>query len=78
MSVHRQSISGCALAGKRSQVVATSSVPAQERHHVALVDVDAIVILAELKSCVAVTLVATDLVNAAAVIANIWVAHALV
>lgn len=78
MSVHRQGISRGALAGKRSQVVATSTVPAQERHHVALVDVDAIVVLTELKSCVAMTLVAADQVDATAVVANVWVAHALV
>lgn len=52
-----QSVTSCAFTIEGSQAIPTSSVSAQERHHVAFVDIHAIVTIAQFKSLIAMALV---------------------
>lgn len=76
--VHRQSVPVSTLAEERAQIVAATPISAQKGHHVALVNVDAIVAVAELEAGVAVAFVAAHEVDAGAVVADVWVTHAFV
>lgn len=64
-------ITGRTVANKRSDIVPAHSIPAQEGHHMTLVDVDAIVIVTKFKSDVAMALVRSDCVNARAIVADV-------
>lgn len=78
MPVSRQSVTRSAFASERAQRIPAPPVPAQKRHHVTLVNIHAIIFHAQLKARITVTLILPVHVDAAPVIANVWISYALV
>lgn len=78
VTIRRQRVPRGALANEGPNSVLASTVAAQERHHVTLVDVHAVIIVAQLEARIAVTLVLSHHVDASAVVAYVGVSETLV